>query len=421
MKKKTKLLTNNERGAVAVYVGLLLIFLLMLASLAIDVGHLYAVRNELHNGADAAALAAASMLFDDNGQLTRNAAIAEGERVATANRTGTQFIGERTVETGHWSFTNQEFTPNAGTTQTDWRERSFSELDLDTGFINAVRVRTDRSDTPSFLAGILGIDQFFVTASAVAYIGFAGTIYKGEVDQPIAICEESITVPCPDSDGSCYSCNMGRMLNSGSNIETHNTGGWTNFTQPCDTANASDMSSLICSSGNNEKLQLEEGGVGTTGGVQDTTFRDLYDCWEAATNNKTTNWDLTLPVIKCPGNNVSNCADFAGAVNIRVIWMIDQNDPLYNDVPRQMTVPDFPPWSCPPETDGFQCWISFVDHFGLQNVDAPPEQDDNYEDYEDMYQKKNIFFLTACEFLGLKGGSGGENFGVLAKIPKLVQ
>lgn len=415
---KKKLLVNNERGATAVYAGLLLIFLLMVASLAIDVGHLYAVRNELHNGADAAALAGASMLFDNNGQLTRDAAIAEGDRVAMANRTGTQFIDETLVETGHWSFTNNEFTPNASTTQTNWRERSFSDLDLDTDFINAVRVQTDRSDTPSFLAGILGIDQFFVTASAVAYIGFAGTLYKGEVDQPIAICKQSIM------QGEEYVCNMGRMLNSGSKINSHNTAGWTNFTQPCETASASDMRSLICSSGNLEKLQLEEGGIGTTGGVQDNTFRDLYDCWEAATS-KTTNWDLTLPVIDCPGNNVSNCARFLGAVNIRVIWMIERNDPHYNDVPMDMNdVPGFADWSCD-DPDGFQCWRSFVNHFGLQNVDSPPPPEPGSywpdEEYETMYQKKNIFFLTACEFLGIKGGSGGQNFGVLAKIPKIVQ
>jgi hypothetical protein len=75
-------------------------------------------------------------------------------------------------------------------------------------------------------------------------------------------------------------------------------------------------------------------------------------------------------------------------------------------------------WSCAPEVDGFTCWKSFVDQFNLQNVEGPPESD---EDYEEMYQKKNIFFLPDCTVHEPVGTTGGENFGILAEIPVLVK
>ena len=403
---------RNEKGATAVFVALVLALLLMFAALAVDVNYLYGVRNELHNAADSGSLAGASVLLNSDGSLNRQAAIDEAIRMASSNKTGNQDVVEVTAQTGHWSFTNRQFTANENTTQTEWQERPFSELDLDPDFINAVRVHTARSNTPSFFARIIGVDQFFVSADAVAYIGFAGTLYPAELDQPIAICKESIT----DPDGD-YSCNMGRMLNSGGNTATHNTGGWTNFTQPCETASASDMRALICANGNTEEVQFGQG-IGSTGGVQDSTLSDFYDCWEGATG-KTTSWNLTLPVIECPQNNIENCARLVGAVNVNVVWIVHKNDPLYKDVPWEMSAPGFELWTCDSSvTGGLECWKSFVDYFNIANVDGPPLTD---EDYEEMYQKKNIFFLPDCTVHEPTGGSGGENFGVLARIPKLVE
>lgn len=423
-----RILLKNERGATAVYAAVALAVLVGVAALAVDVNYLYGVRNELHNAADAGALAGASMLFDeDTSDLTVDKAIIEAIRVASANKTGSQDVVEITAETGHWSFTTREFTANANTTQVDWQERPFSDLDLDPDFINAVRVHTSRGNTPSFFANILGFDQFLINTDAVAFIGFAGTLYSQELDQPIAICKESIT----DPDG-VYSCNMGRMLNSGGNVATHNTGGWTNFSQPCETASASDMRALICSSGNGDTVQFGQG-IGSTGGVQDSTLSDLYDCWYNKSQNGTRNWNITLPVVECPDNNVSNCSKLVGAVNVNVIWIIHKNDPDYTDVPLEMSIYKdeydsdgnvigetlVDSWECPAETSGLECWKSFVDHFTLANVDGPPVNDP--EDYEEMYQKKNIFFLPDCEDHGPTGGTGGENFGILARIPKLVE
>ncbi len=55
---------GNDRGAVAPLVGILIFLFIAFAALAIDVGHLYGVRNELQNAADGAALAAALVMRD---------------------------------------------------------------------------------------------------------------------------------------------------------------------------------------------------------------------------------------------------------------------------------------------------------------------------------------------------------------------
>ena len=54
---------TNERGATAVMVALVMLPLIAITALAIDIGHLYVVRNELQNAADAGALAAAQSLY----------------------------------------------------------------------------------------------------------------------------------------------------------------------------------------------------------------------------------------------------------------------------------------------------------------------------------------------------------------------
>ncbi|MBW2620482.1 MAG: hypothetical protein JRC56_04025, partial [Deltaproteobacteria bacterium] len=54
---------KDQRGAVSIFVAVAAVFFLIgIVSLAVDVGYLYATRNELQNIADAAALAATNEL-----------------------------------------------------------------------------------------------------------------------------------------------------------------------------------------------------------------------------------------------------------------------------------------------------------------------------------------------------------------------
>ena len=224
----------NNKGVVAPLIAILLIVFIGSMALAIDVGHLYVVRNELQNASDAAALAGARALYVVSGStITVNTGANQvAYDQATYNKsekipvdviwTSGQNSGD--IQRGHWSFATRTFTLSDSTDPPDIT-KSMAELDADPSFVNAVQVTTRRSDTPaiSFFARIFGFQSFLAQATAVAYLGFAGT--TTEVDFPIAICRQALL----DSAGD-YNCHVGRFINS-SGGGTGNTGAWTNFTQ----------------------------------------------------------------------------------------------------------------------------------------------------------------------------------------------
>lgn len=397
---------RGERGAVAVYTALILTVLIGFTALAVDVGHLYGVRNELNNAADAAALAGAHKLFDDAGDLTVAAAKAEAARVAKLNRTGDVMLAETTnftVKVGHWSFTTKTFEQKEPAEQlSGWEETSFKDLDGNVNFINAVEVTTKREDTPSFFARIFAFDQFLVQSKAVAYIGFAGTLFPLEVDEPVAVCEESIKVD------DHYECNIGRMIPS-----TGDTAYWTDFAQTTESkdvckggADATGVEDAIhpsdCEGGNTKTLLFGVDMALIEGEVSKKGHGNLMDCWWKNSEEGTIPWELVLPVIDC---NRPTCAELVGAVIVRVVWITGLGTPKWEDVPTEMG-----DWSST-TADGELRWAEFVEHFKLKDADGKPAP----------YQKKSIYFQPSCEKIAPRGKTGGENFGIMAKIPVLVQ
>jgi hypothetical protein len=198
------------------------------------------------------------------------------------------------------------------------------------------------------------------------------------------------------------------MINSGQNVESSETGGWTSFSQddPCTGGtNAQEVRNLVCGDGNPVGILLGQP-MATNGGDIQSAFNDLYQCWVNNTSGRTKLWNLSLPVVDCPGNNVGTCEEVKGAVNLNIVWITGAGeDPGYNDAPTQMEG-----WSND-NPDGAARWNDFVTHFSLQNVDGTPAP----------YAKKSIYFLPDCTVHEPKGGSGGENFGIPARIPKLVK
>jgi hypothetical protein len=284
-----------------------MVVLIGCAALAIDLTHLYVARNELQNAADAGALAGARFLFVNDGTYDATSAInASGfvsvefdppKFIPSANKmahdTAEANKSEKVpvevdwvagngpeVERGHWSFglgnLARGFYPNDSTAMVNLNLVSTRDLDENKNFINAVRVRARREATPiaSWFARIFGRDSFQLSADAVAYLGYSGRLEPLDSDQPIAICKQAVI-----SDNSEYDCNVGRMLNSGQDPETHNTAGWTNFSQPCGTANASEMRSLICNPDGANVNDVKYGqSMGAVGGVQYSVLSTLIMC-----------------------------------------------------------------------------------------------------------------------------------------------
>ena len=156
------------------------------------------VKNELQNAADAGALAGAGIFILTTVQResrvpTRRPTIrllqtrARKTRSILTDPTGKMFRGDIGVLPPGPLRRTHPWTP------VDLSNATTAELDANTNFINAVRVRV-RTQTPvaSFFSRIWGGSPFFSRAEAVGYIGFAGSLRPHDVDQPIAICKQSI-------------------------------------------------------------------------------------------------------------------------------------------------------------------------------------------------------------------------------------
>jgi Flp pilus assembly protein TadG len=308
---------KNKKGATAIMVAFLLLFVIVpLAALAIDLGHLYLVKNELQNAADAGALAGARALYFDDGsavntganEIAKNGAISnisENVAVVVKNWSANTGADDEDVQRGHWSFGRGpildkgfylDATNNTATDPIILAGVTDAELDDNKLFINAVKVRA-RRETPSvimFFARIFGIAEKILTAEAVAYRGFAGKFEPGTFDQPVAICIEGIgdTNENGQIDGNeKLECNIGRMLNSSGNDATNNTGGWTSFAQedadgindPCQGGtNSNELSGIVCNVGNPTVVFQKD--IATTGGVNQSVLTSLRNCWMAPGN-----------------------------------------------------------------------------------------------------------------------------------------
>jgi Flp pilus assembly protein TadG len=187
-------LVEGAEGSAAVMAALVLVALLGAASLAIDMGQLYTVRNELQNNADAAALAAASSLIQDYGAgavrdsykatqaallvAQRQSQLSGQEAVPDADRNDLAIIfGEWNVKAGSPDVAWTEIGPSCG---------SYSNA-------NAVKITLRRAagtaygPVANFLATVLGYNTSEVGATATAYLGYTTETPTGTVQVPLAL------------------------------------------------------------------------------------------------------------------------------------------------------------------------------------------------------------------------------------------
>ncbi len=410
--------SRRQGGVSMVLLAVSLFMLLGFTALAVDGGNLYVARNELQNAADAGALAGARMLYLEDGSSVNDGIadpnIDSANQVATdaaeANDSQKTAVEVVSALRGHWSFANRTFTPNDSPDPVDL-DRSTAELDADPNFINAVEVVTAREVTKveAFFGQIFGFDGYEVQSRAVAYIGFAGALRPEDTDQPIAMCKQALM------DGEEYSCDVGRFIPEGDQ-----TGGWTNFEHDDSGAsNANELKELICGDGNPEEMRFGED-IATNNGQVQAAFQALYECWEEETDKERL-WNLTLPVVDCE-NGIAPSNPLVGAVDLNIAWMVNQdNNQMDDDAPRQMELPPEDSEGVSPGTwsnadpDGVTRWDDFVASMNIRDSDGSLATFDN-----DGWRQKSIYFLPSCSYHEPKGQTGGENFGILARIPVLV-
>jgi Flp pilus assembly protein TadG len=172
--------------------ALILAVLLGMASLAIDLGQLYVVRNDLQNTADATALAGAANLINPQNGL-RDASVAL-QAVFTVAQRQSQVSGLPEAAPGDrndLTITFGEWNVRAGDPQTAWTEIG-STCSSDSN-ANAVKTTIRRGSgtiygpVSNFFARIFGINTSEVQASAIAYIGFTQSMPTGGVPIPLAL------------------------------------------------------------------------------------------------------------------------------------------------------------------------------------------------------------------------------------------
>ena len=446
---------KNQKGVTAIIVAICLVVIVGFMAISIDGSHIIVARNELQNAADAGALAGAAKLYNNNGQSINTNANQIGFDAAVANFSEQSPVevnwtggNAGDVQRGHWSFglgsLPRGFTPNDSTATVALWGVTTVELDENPDFINAVRVRARRQNIPiaSWFARIFGHESFEGVAEAVAYIGFAGKLQDATADAPIAVCLQSI-LKCtdPNDPKTCdYECNEGRFINDSAGQTDEETGMWTNLEQDivdgedvCSSGtNASEVKPLVqCPSimngtgVNAHTLEFGKSLIVNNGEIQ-TAYNSFYNCWK--NNYEDGYMYLTLPVIDC-ADDPTTCAPLVGAVEVVIVHATQQPNykdlpvtkaPIYNSEDPQMVAG----WNretansvCASEVDPDKCvWQKFVENYGLVGAKINTETND----YSAEYHAKSLYFLKSCKPHIPIGTSGGQNFGILAKIPVLV-
>jgi hypothetical protein len=193
---KTRLgrLRRDTEGAVAIITVFIMMALLGVASLAIDMGQLYIVRNDLQNTADAAALAAAgNLITTQNGVAVRDANAAQQAAMTVAQRKR-QLAGLPDVDPGarnDLTIIFGEWNLKTGDPETAWTE--IGSTCGSTSNANAVRITLRRGvgtitgPVINMFASIFGVNTTKVAATATAYLGYTNEVQTGTVQVPLAL------------------------------------------------------------------------------------------------------------------------------------------------------------------------------------------------------------------------------------------
>jgi hypothetical protein len=240
---KTARRAGREHGATLVLVAFGTLIILGFAALAIDVGYVYVVRNELQNAADAAVLGGAGKLYPANPIPNWSAAETQATATIPLNKASNVSLSSGTVETGYWNLTG---TP-AG----------LQSKGITPGLKDAAAVRvtltkaTGSNGGPvgTFLGSVVGVKNMPVAASAVAVISYPGTVSPGQLF-PTAIAKclydhywNSVTnqpltgAACPAAPSGCpanpanpgniYGCEF--CIGSAYHYAPCDSGEWTSF------------------------------------------------------------------------------------------------------------------------------------------------------------------------------------------------
>lgn len=344
-------LINHQKGAMAITIAFWLVVFIAFAATAFDVGHLMIVRNELQNGADAAALAGANCL-DKTATATGNdctivkspslnwgVASVKASNSIGLNKSDNTSLIDGSVATGYWNV-------NGGSTLEPTSLTPLGACTVVAGLMTtpchkpAVRVTLNRAagsnggPVQTFIQMMLGGEAVPISASAVAVLSSPSTVAPSTlIPQAINKCMfdlywDSVTnspkladqttltyvdksgqnpqvYTIPQIIGQPWRIRLGSSIHYG----TCNSGQWTSFDQMAPSANnVNDLRTLI-NTGNQTPLS-----IGDDTWIRPGTTAALYDTLDARypTPPGSSGWDVSVVVVDQPAGWDTNAkADIA--------------------------------------------------------------------------------------------------------------
>ncbi len=218
MNKSFKLV--KQQGASLVLTVMMLTGILGFFALAIDVGYLFVVRNQLQNAADSAALSGANYLYPLE-STSPNWSLASSKATTTVqqNKVDNIALAVGTINTGYWNITGSPTGLHAS------KSDAISSSNYDYPAVQVTITKTaTNAVVNTFFAGVLGIKFFSPSATAVA-VGGLSPGYTKENILPFVIPGCVVGVVANDSGTLKYYNNSGALTYPDGQFQTESSYG----------------------------------------------------------------------------------------------------------------------------------------------------------------------------------------------------
>lgn len=297
---------KNEKGAVSLLVALTIPVLLGVAALAVDMAHVWLVRNELQNDADAAALAGARYLYEDGtASLDWATAAQRAQQAIALNRADGHPLRDGQIQVGYWNLT-----------QTPASLQSLPVVPT-VNDVPAVQVTLSKSNgqnqgpVTTFFARFLGVLSKPVQVTAVAGPTSPGSIFPGGLF-PLAISgcmyqnywNSGVSPAAPQLDpktGQAWIFKIGSTYHYGA----CESGGWTSLETKTSSENF--LKDLI-SEGNDIAMSIGDAAWMPTGSMSDL-YKKVSQC--SADGNKQCEYVVVSVMDQVRAGNASVITGFA--------------------------------------------------------------------------------------------------------------
>lgn len=329
--KSSKIL-SEQGGAVAIMIAVCAVVLLSFAALVIDIGYALVVKNQLHNAADAGALAGTSCLGiiyaggsrpicgtypemasadQQSYELTsshRAAIVAEVQDAAQKNAAGGISIGinEADIRIGQWDI------PTRTLTVTDARPTAVE--------VNARRDGSANGPITTFLANIMGISSLNVRATSVrdgqpeeptAALTGVGYVPPGELDIPVALSQSRF------AGGEGAFC--GDVIKFSPPTDPDACGGWTLLSEanPNDNAVRNLLGDFLADPASAPELGVGDPIYVKNGVLSNPTFTAMEDLYNAR-KDATGIWRTFAPIYDSDACNPNTTYQVVGFATVLI-------------------------------------------------------------------------------------------------------